>query len=405
MCNRFRLSRLLPIVLFLSSAYIAASVESPRSDCYLLDKDGYLYDFTDLKGKEFHSSDQDGSTYTIRLCKDVQVKIGQYTESLGRFSPAQSSAWDGSKSLLQEYRYGDLRGCENAGYDSSGRSSTVTIMCGRCPKEDPCQDPDGCICYVNSNQSNCLTSFLLGLNCKNRGPRVVSTFTVGFNPRGKEVVDNGITQWGYDNSYSDYSFSTQHSRVVLYLSAERTIASKIGKPEYSVVPEKGLKVQLSVTATNGAAPATVLSPSVLVVDWRCEKASMPYLVNVIIPVGEHDRVLFTLGKQCDFEDDVEKSGSSGWATFGVFIFVVIVMLTMFCCAGFLYKSRIEDRHGLDALPGFSAFASFIESTNDRYAPANDVTNITISHNGSSSGSGNQSARLPRSSDGPSYGAI
>ena len=32
------------------------------------------------------------------------------------------------------------------------------------------------------------TSFLLGLNCKNPGPRVVSTFTVGFNPRGKEVV-------------------------------------------------------------------------------------------------------------------------------------------------------------------------------------------------------------------------
>ena len=25
---------------------------------------------------------------------------------------------------------------------------------------------------------------------------------------------------------------------------------------------------------------------------------MTYLVNVIIPVGEHDRVLFTLGKQC-----------------------------------------------------------------------------------------------------------
>jgi hypothetical protein len=32
------------------------------------------------------------------------------------------------------------------------------------------------------------TTLILGLNCKNRRPRVVSTFTVGFNPRGKEVV-------------------------------------------------------------------------------------------------------------------------------------------------------------------------------------------------------------------------
>jgi hypothetical protein len=252
-----------------------------------------------LKGKEYNYSAQDGSIYIIRLCKDVQVKIGQYTENLGRFSPAQSPAWDGSKSLLQEYRYGDLRGCEKAGYDSSGRSSTVTIRCDGCPAENSCQDPDGCICYVEQNPSKCLTTLILGLNCKNRRPRVVSTFTVGFNPRGKEVVDNGITQWGYDNSYSDYSFSTQHSRVVLYLSAEKTTASKIGKPEHNVVPEKGLKVQLSLTATNGVAPATVLSPSVLVVDWQCEKkASVPYLVNVIVPVGEHDPVLFTLGKQC-----------------------------------------------------------------------------------------------------------
>lgn len=29
---------------------------------------------------------------------------------------------------------------------------------------------------------------ILGLNCKNRGPRIYSGVTVGFSPRGKEVV-------------------------------------------------------------------------------------------------------------------------------------------------------------------------------------------------------------------------
>ncbi|KAG0567331.1 hypothetical protein M758_7G151200 [Ceratodon purpureus] len=318
MCNRFRANRLLFAVLVLASAYVAASVGTPRSDCYSLDKDGYLYDLTDLKGKAFNYSEQDGSTYIVRLCKDVQVKTSQYTENLGRFTPAQSSAL-GSRSFVQEYRYGDLRGCEDAGYDSSGRSTTVSILCDGCPPlKNACEDPDGCVCIVKP-EAKCLTSIILGLNRKNRGPRVVNGFTVGFNPRGREVVDNGITQWGYDDSYSDYSFT---SRVVLYLSAESSLAGKIGKPEFSVFPEKGLNVRLLGTATNGDAPTTVLSPAVLEIDWQCvKKARMPYLVNVTIPVTEYDPIVFTLGKQCDYEEDVIPCGSSGWATFGVFIFV------------------------------------------------------------------------------------
>lgn len=250
---------------------------------------------------------------------------------------------------------------------------------------------------------------MMGLNCvKLKGPRVFSGFTVGFSPRGKEVVDNGITQWGYESLHSDFSFVTQQSRVLVYFTARSILASKIGKPQYKLYPETGLKVELSGTASNGL-PPTVESPTILEVNWRCEKkAPTPYLVNVTIPFADYNPVVFTLGKHCDYEDDVERSGSSGWATFGFLMFILIVGLTMFCCAGCLYKTRIEDKHGLDAVPGFSSFVGFVESTSgDRggYVPATDATNIIISNSGSSSGSGNHSQRLPRSSDGLSYGAV
>lgn len=403
MCSRFRPYGLLLTVLLVSTAYVATAYQS---ECYTLDRGGYLYDFTDLRGKEFQYVDQDG-TYIVRFCKDVQFKSGKSIVNYGRFSPLHSSARDASNALLQEYRYGDLQGCENESYDNIGRGSMVSITCDPCPNSSPCQDPDGCICFVKANPSKCLTTMILGLNCKNRGPRIYSGVTVGFSPRGKEVVDNGLTQWGYDTANPDYSFVTQHSRVVLYLSAQSTLASKIGKPDFKVFPDKGLKVQLSGTASNGVTGPTVMSPTILEVNWQCEKkASTPFSVNVTIPVGgSSDAIVFTLGKHCDFENDLERSGSSGWATFGFLVFILIVGLTMFCCAGFLYRTRIEDKHGVEALPGFTTVTTFIESTRHSggYAPADDITNPNI--NVSDSSSSGHSQRLPRSSDGPSYGAV
>ncbi|XP_024397719.1 uncharacterized protein [Physcomitrium patens] len=408
--NRFQPCRLLLAVLVFSFACHATLSLSPRSECYMLDVDNHFYDFTDWIGKEFQYTDfQDGSTYTLRFCKDMQVRSGQSIINYGRFSPAYSSARDTSDSFVQEYRHGDLKGCENEGYDYSGRGSMVSVISGACPNTKPCQDPYGCICYVESTLSKCLLTLVVGLNyVKLKGPRVFSEFTVGFSPRGKEVVANGLTQWGYDGLHSDYSFTTQQSQVFFYFSAQSTSASNIGKPAYKVYPERGLKVELSGTASNGL-PPTVESPTILELDWRCErKASTPYLVNVTIPIADYDPIVFTLGKYCDYEDNVKPTGSSGWATFGFLIFILFVGLTMFCCAGFLYKTRIEDKHGLDALPGFPSILNIIESASGSrsgYVPADDVTNITISHNDSSSGSGNHSQRLPRSSDGPSYGAV
>jgi hypothetical protein len=67
---------------------------------------------------------------------------------------------------------------------------------------------------------------------------------------------------------------------------------------FKVYPEEGLSVQLDGTASNGIPPTTE-SPTILQIDWRCEKkANLPYLVNVTIPVEGYDPVVFTLGKHC-----------------------------------------------------------------------------------------------------------
>lgn len=122
--NEYRPCRLLLAVLVVSLAHHATSFQSLRSECYTLDKDNFLYDFTDWIGKEFQYTEaQDGSTYTLRFCKDMQVRSGQSIVNYGRFSPEYSSAQDTTIAFVHEYRYGDLKGCEHEGYDYSGRSS------------------------------------------------------------------------------------------------------------------------------------------------------------------------------------------------------------------------------------------------------------------------------------------
>lgn len=42
---------------------------------------------------------------------------------------------------------------------------------------------------------NYRTTIVLGLNCANRGPRIYSGVTIGFSPRGKEVVSYCSVRW------------------------------------------------------------------------------------------------------------------------------------------------------------------------------------------------------------------
>lgn len=95
---------------------------------------------------------------------------------------------------------------------------------------------------------------------------------------------------------------------------------------FQVSPEKGLNVKLSGSGATGS-PPTTLSPTVLIVDWRCmihclqgywyffvfyllnlnfhflsfsgEKShSMPFEVNITIPIEGYEPVQFFLTKMC-----------------------------------------------------------------------------------------------------------
>ncbi|CAM6041729.1 unnamed protein product [Sphagnum compactum] len=394
-----RNERPLPLIFLITSHKCSvASAVAPLSDCYSLDKENYLFDFTSSIGREFRYEDQDHSMYVLRFCKDVFVEKGVTRVNNGRFSPIYFSSTTSHIDFVQEYRNGDLSGCEHQGYDYGGRTTVVSIICGSCPGVASCKDPDGCICSVTPNSDKCLENVVLAVNFCQRGPHVFSGFTVGFSPRGKEVVENGMAHWGYDSGHVDYRqvFGTQQSRVYLYLTARSSEANNIGKPSFKVYPEEGLSVQLDETASNGLPPTTE-SPTILQIDWRCEKkANLPYLVNVTIPVEGYDPVVFTLGKLCDYKQEKEKSGSNAWATFGVLSSILMVGFLIFCCAGFQYKTRVENRHGLDALPGFGVFTKCIEAVSgdsNGYAPADEAVNTT-----------GPSRNVQRSSDG-GYGAV
>jgi len=139
-CTGIGPCRLLLAVLVVSLACLGAAIQGPRSECYALDNRNYLYDFTEWIGKAFKYTDRDGSLYTLRFCKDVQAAaVDKSIVNFGRYLPAYSSSLpDTAVSFLQEYRSGDLKGCEKESNDYNGRGTQVAIMCGNCPTA-PCE--------------------------------------------------------------------------------------------------------------------------------------------------------------------------------------------------------------------------------------------------------------------------
>jgi len=51
----------------------------------------------------------------------------------------------------------------------------------------------------------------------------------------------------------------------------------------------------------------------------------------------------------------------GWATFGIISCIFIVLSTLLCCGGFIYKTRVEHLYGLDALPGMAFLSAFLDA--------------------------------------------
>lgn len=174
-------------------------------------------------------------------------------------------------------------------------------------------------------------------------------------------VYNGMTQLGFEKANEKFSFKTEQTHVALYMTAIASLSGLVRQPIVKVLPEHGLAVTLSGSGSTGS-PPTTLSPAMLTVDWRCEKArDTPYEVQVAIPVEGYEPIQFILTKMCEYRQDEEESAARGWALFGVLSCIFIVISTLLCCGGFIYKSRVQNQHGLDALPGMTILSACLET--------------------------------------------
>ncbi|XP_073105586.1 uncharacterized protein [Elaeis guineensis] len=338
---------------------LAVSVVIPSSNCYALDNSSRLVDFTDLVGHVFEYEREDADL-AVRFCKDVESRSQAGYVDFGRYATFDYFvAGLGPVDFVQGFYNGDLLHCEYT-FDKMGRTAQVNIICGNCSNR-ACKGELGCICGVTYDNTKCRVIVELAIPCVKHGSRVFKGFTVGFHPRSWEVVYNGMTQLGFEKSHHEFSFGTEQTHVSLYLTAVSALSDLIRKPVFKVYPDKGLEVRLSGSAASGSAPTT-LSPTILNIDWRCEIArDTPYVINISIPVEDYDPIEFILTKLCDYRQGREGEATRGWATFGVLCCIFIVLLSIFCCGGFIYKTRVEHQRGLDALPGMTILSACLEA--------------------------------------------
>ncbi|CAM8902299.1 unnamed protein product [Rhodiola kirilowii] len=337
-----------------------AAVVVPSSSCYALDNSSRIYDFNSWSGHVFEYVGKQGEAdLAVRFCKDVETRSQTGYVDFGRYGTLDYFVvGSGSINFVQEYYNGDLANCETT-YDKMGRSAQVNIICGKCPDRQ-CKGTLGCICRV-TYVSPCRILVELAIPCEEPGSRVFGGFTVGFHPRSWEVVYNGLTQLGFEKSHHEFSFRTEQTRVVLYMTAFASLSHLVKKPILKSFPEDGLEVTLSGSVTSGIAPTT-LSPTMLIVDWTCEQArDNPYEVDITIPVDGYEPIQFTLTKLCEYRQGKDGDALRGWAAFGIFSCVFIVLSTLLCCGGFIYKTRVERAHGLDALPGMSILSGCLDT--------------------------------------------
>ncbi|KAL3818789.1 hypothetical protein ACJIZ3_004694 [Penstemon smallii] len=337
----------------------AGSVAVPSTSCYALDNTSHIHDFSNLIGQIFEYDDDKEADLVIRFCKDVETRSQPGYVDFGRFDKFNHFvASSGRVNFVQEYYNGDLLNCEKS-FDKLGRTAEVNIICGNCPNGQ-CAGGLGCICSV-TYESTCRVLIDLAIPCVKPGLRVFEGFTVGFHPRSWEIVYNGMTQLGYEKAYDEYSFSTEQTDVTLYLTAVASLSDLVRKPTIKISPEQGLDVRLSGSGADGS-PPTTLSPTMILVDWICEKArDTPYEVEITIPVEGYDPVEFTFSKKCEHSQSGHGEATRGWAIFGIISCVFIVVSTLSCCGVFVYRTRFGNQRGLDALPGMAILSACLET--------------------------------------------
>ncbi|KAL2333740.1 hypothetical protein Fmac_014953 [Flemingia macrophylla] len=356
-----------------------ASVSMPASNCYVFDNSSRIVDFSSWTGHLFEYEVKQGTDVAIRFCKDVESRTQTGYVDFGRFDKFNYFvAGSGQSNFIQEFYNGDLMSCEQS-YDKMGRTAQVNIICGSC-LNGQCKGLPGCICDVTF-ESNCRVLIELAIPCAKPGPQVFQGFTVGFHPRSWELVYNGMTQIGFEKPHHDFSFPTGQTQVVLFMTAIASLSSLVQKPTLEVLPDYGLEVKLSGSAAKGK-PPTTLSPSMLVVDWRCEVArDTPYEVNITIPVEGYEPIQFVLTKTCDYKQDIRGGRTRGWAIFGVLSCIFFVFSTLFCCGGFIYKTKVERQHGIDALPGMAILSACLETVSgggQGYSRPEDINSAVAS---------------------------
>lgn len=335
-----------------------ASVAVPSSNCYALDNSSRIVDFSSWIGHFFEYEGKE-TDVVIRFCKDVEARSQTGYVDFGRFNNFNHFvAGSGRVDFVQGYYNGDLLNCEQS-YDKLGRTAQVNIICGSC-LNGQCKGELGCICNV-TRESSCRIFVELAIPCEKPGPRVFEGFTVGFHPRSWEIVYNGLTQLGYEKSHHDFSFTTEQTQVTLYMTAIASLSTLVRKPMIKILPEKGLKVTLSGSGVTGS-PPTTLTPTLLNVEWTCQEArDTPYEVNVTIPIEGYEPIQFFLAKSCEHRQDQREDSTRGWAIFGIISCIFIVASTLFCVGGFIYKTRVERLHGIDALPGMTYLSACLET--------------------------------------------
>lgn len=376
----------LSVIVLLAVTYmhvpVTAIIVVPTSNCYTFDNESRLVDFTHLIGNVFEYKEQGSprSDLVVEFCKDVQKRSQEGYLEFGRFvSPHSFLTGSGPIDYIQKMHNGDLVHCETT-FHKMGRTAQVNIICGHCSNK-VCKDEQGCICNISYHERMCRVIVELAIRCVKSGPRVFKGFTVGFHPRSSEIVYNGFTQPGFEQPHHGFSFQTEQIHVSLYLSAKSSLSGLVGKPTFKVNPVKGLGVTLAGSGFNDAMPST-LSPTVLNVDWRCEIVrTSPYEVHIFIPVEGYDPIEFTLTKKCGYRQEKESDPMKGWAKFGIVSCVFIVLSSILCCGGFIYKTRTLHLYGLDALPGIGILSALLDAVGRPrgYLPAVNPNENHASH--------------------------
>ncbi|PKA53895.1 hypothetical protein AXF42_Ash011375 [Apostasia shenzhenica] len=208
----------------------AASVVVPHSNCYSIDNNSRLVDFTDWIGHVLILEGKDGD-FVVRFCKDVEFRSQMGYVDFGRFTTSSYFvAGSGSVDFVQGFHSGDLMNCEHT-FDKMGRTAQVNIICGNC-LSGWCKGEFGCICSVIYDSSKCRVLIEISISCTNGSSRVFESFTIGFHPRSWEVVYNGLTQIGFEKLHREYSFGTDQTQVSLYLTSISALAGLVGKPSF-----------------------------------------------------------------------------------------------------------------------------------------------------------------------------